>query len=425
LTFTIECQEYEKANKEISTAVYGLVRLFVIAFFPLCALSIYIDHLIVIPPNLVAGARIFSIFSILFFILITLSGPLGAAMFVRNRLDLASGAFLARTLFFIAIIVAFFSTVGASLPIYGFAMFASSLLLFFTHIWIHKHLLKSVEISNRWFDRTILRDIMSLGGWITFSQIGGLLFLQTDLIISNRILGPTITGQLAAILVIPLQLRVFSGLVSSLFGPTQAAIAARKDWTAFSNYLLRSLRLTTLFFALVVGVFCGSAHEVLSVWLGKEFASLTPVALMLTAYLVLSLGCSPLAGSGLMLGKVKVPSIVTMVMGVGNVAICIILANTMGLMGIALSQCVMLLLLNVVFTSWYVSRICSISLRSIWSEHFIGVLCFLGITLISYGVNTFVAPVSLIMLVVSLSLSAGLGLLLLLPLGMQALRNNS
>jgi len=29
----------------------------------------------------------------------------------------------------------------------------------------------------------------------------------------------------------------------------------------------------------------------------KRFASLTPVALMLTAYLVLSLGCSPLAGS--------------------------------------------------------------------------------------------------------------------------------
>jgi len=42
--------------------------------------------------------------------------------------------------------------------------------------------------------------------------------------------------------------------------------------------------------ALLVGIFCGSAREVLSIWLGKEFAPLAPLAILLTSYLVITLG---------------------------------------------------------------------------------------------------------------------------------------
>jgi len=93
---------------------------------------------------------------------------------------------------------------------------------------------------------------MSLGGWITFSQIGGLLFLADGSNNSNRILRSHYNSvNWQAYIGYSSSVRVFSGLVSSLFGPTQARHCLRaKDWTAFSNYLLRSLRLTTLFFAL-------------------------------------------------------------------------------------------------------------------------------------------------------------------------------
>jgi len=423
LTFAIERQEYEKANKEISTAVYAVLRIFVIAFLPLCAFSLFIDQLIIIPQTLVSGARIFCFLSITSFVFATISGPLGASMFVRNRLDLTSGANLARTLVFIGTIVTLFSTFGASLPMYGIAMITGSILLFSIHLRIHKYLLKSVEISKHWFDRTLIKDIVSLGGWMTLSQIGGLLFLQTTLLVANRTLGPLEAGQLAAISVIPLQMRVFSGLVSSLFGPTQAAIAARRDWVAFSAYLLSSIRLTILFFSLLVGVFCGSAREVLSIWLGNEFAPLVPVALVLTGYLILGLGSSPLSSAVLMLGKVKVPAIVTVIMGAVNVILSVILAHIIGLMGIALAQCVTLLFLNAVFVPWYVSRACKMSLWLYIREQCLGVGCGAVIALISYGMNSLIHPDSLAALVLSISLSAILGLLVLLPFGLHTIKH--
>lgn len=423
LTFAVERKEYERANKEISTAVYGLVRIFAIAFLPLCALSFFIDELIIIPENLISGARIFCFLSMISWGFTTMSGPLGAAMFVRNRLDLASGAALTRTLFFLAVIVLLFSTMGANLPFYGIAMLVGSILLYGMHFKIHKYLLKGVEISKRWYDRTLLREIVSLGGWMTFSQIGGLLFLQTSLLVANRILGPLQAGQLAAISVIPLQFRVLSGVVSGLFGPTQAALTARDDGRAFSAYLLRSIRLTTLFFALMVGVFCGSVNEILSIWLGKEFTSLIPVVLVLTAYLVINLGGSPSHNATLMLGKVKIPAIVTAVMSVVYLLLSIVLAWSMGMMGIALAQCVMLTLLNGVFMPWYVSRISKMSLWLYYREQLIGLACGAVIALISYCVNVLVRPDSMGSLIVSNSLSTILGSLIILPFGLQAMKH--
>jgi O-antigen/teichoic acid export membrane protein len=422
LTFAVERHEYENANKEISTAIYGLLRLFAIVALPLCAVSLFIEHLIVIPPQMVSDARILFLLAVLSFGLSTISGPLGAAMFVRNRLDLFSGASLARTIFFIAVVVALFSTMGATLTTYGIAMLAGTVLICLLHFRIHRHLLPGVEIARRWFDRTILQGILSLGGWMTLNQIGALLFLQTDILVANRVLGPTAAGQLAALTVIPLQLRALAGLVSGLFGPTQAALAARGDWSGFSTYLLRSIRLTSLFFALVVGVFCGSAREVLSIWLGMEFGSLAPIAIVLTAYLVISLGVSPTWDAILNIGKVKVPAVVTLVMGAGNVVLCIILANKMGLMGIALSGCIMLTLRNAVFTPWYVSRAGKMNIWRLFREQWIAAACCAVIGLLSYGVSSLVRPASIGMLVISLSVSAVLGAIILLPFSRKALQ---
>ena len=425
LTFAIEHQEYQKANKEISTAVFGLVRLFAIAFLPLCALSIFIDHLIVVPIGLTSATRVFILFAILSFELSAMSGPLGAAMYARNRLDLSSGASLFRTIFFIAAIVALFNVMGASLTTYGIAMLAASILICFVNLRIHKHLLPTIAISARWFDRSILRGIMSMGSWLTIDQIGAILFLQTSMLVANRVLGPSEAGKYAAISVIPLQLRVLAGLVSGLFGPTQAAIGARGDWKVFSKNLLRFIRLTSLFFALLVGVLCGSAHEILSIWLGNEYGSLTQVTLVQTAYLIITLGISPAWDSILILGKVKLPAIVTLVMGVGNVVLCIILAGKLGLMGIALSGCIMLTLRNSLFTPWYVAHACSMSFWPFFREQCLALVAGGVVALISFGIISFIHPGSLKMLVVSLFISTGIGTLLLLPLGMRTLRQKA
>jgi len=173
--------------------------------------------------------------------------------------------------------------------------------------------------------------------------------------------------------------------------------------------------------ALLVGVFCGSAKEVLTIWLGPQFAPLAPVA----SYSPLPdrrPRCYAAWNAMLAVGKIKVPAIVTLVMGAGNVVLGFMLARRMGLMGIAVSGCVMLMLRNAVFTPWYLSGICRIGLWKFWRELGIGAVYGGAIYMISIGVIKWISPDSMSMLAISLLLSAGLGALLLLPLGLRELR---
>lgn len=422
LTFSVEREAFQEANKQISTAVFGLIRVFLVLLPPLCLVATFLDRLIVIPLELRSSAQAFFLLALLAFAVTTLSGPIGAAMFVRNRLDLSSAASLLRSFFFLFSIIGLFSALGASLLTYGVGVLVSSVLLLFLHFQIHKHLLPGIRISPESYDPIILKEILSLGGWTTLTQIGALLFLQTDLLVANRVLGPVASGRLAAIAVIPLQLRVLAGLLSSLFGPTIAAFAARDDWQGFSEYLFGAIRLMTLFFALLVGVFCGSAHNILRIWLGPEFGALSPVVTVMTGYLVVSFSSFPSAAAFLALGKVKIPAMMTLIMGALNVAVSIILAKTMGLIGIAISGCITLCLLNVGFVPWYVKRTCRIGRWSYWKEQASGLAFCILIALISNSVDRLVSPNSLGTLFVSLGISGGVGTLLLLPIGLPALK---
>lgn len=423
LTLAVERGELDRANKEISTAVFGLLALFGAAFLPLFAMAIAIDRLIVVSPGLVSGARTLFLLTILAFGFTALSGPLGAAMFVRNRLDLFSGAALLRTVFFVLALVALFSTAGSTLTTYGIALLASSVLICTVHFRIYKRLMPGIEISFRWFDRSILNGIISLGGWMMVAQLGALLFLQADLLVANRVLGGKAAGQLAAISVVPLHLRSLASLCSGLFAPNQTALWAREEWTAFSSYLFRSIRITTLAMALLVGAFCGSVRPILSIWLGQEFASLAPVAIMLTAYLVISLGVMPSWNAALALGKVKVPAAITLAMGAGHVVLSIALARSMGLMGIALSGCLMLTARNTLFTPWYISKQCRFRQSRFWLELGLGSLYGMVVYFISLFVSTQLAPKSMRMLVASLMLTIVLGVSLLIPYGLREFKD--
>ncbi|HNQ32116.1 MAG TPA: hypothetical protein PKJ68_06545, partial [Candidatus Woesebacteria bacterium] len=219
-----------------------------------------------------------------------------------------------------------------------------------------------------------------------------------------------------AIIVISAQLRVLAGLASGLFAPTQTALWAQDNMAAFESYLIRSIRLTTMMMALFVGVFCGTAKVVLSLWLSPKFGTLAPTAVMLTWYLVPTLGIMPIWNALLAAGKVKIPALITLAMGAGNVVLSIVLAKYMGLMGIALACCITLVLKNAVWTPWYTSRVCNINTLRLWRELALGTIFGALIALLSYGATTILGPQTKFMLFVTLSLSTCLGLIIAAPM---------
>jgi len=81
-----------------------------------------------------------------------------------------------------------------------------------------------------------------------------------------------------------------------------------------------------LMVALPISLMCGFAEPLLRLWLGPGSAACT-VALLMAAHLCINVPIMPLLGLQLATNRVKVPAVVTMVMGIANLGLALVLAG--------------------------------------------------------------------------------------------------
>lgn len=354
----------------VGTAVSAVCIVLACLSVPGLLLALCLQHVFVVPDALLGDARLFVLLVLGSAGASAIAGPLGAIAFARNRVDLLSIAAFGRTAAAAGFVVLAFTLVGPSLSLYGVTILAAALVHLGLTFVFAKKLLPGERLLGVRPQKAALSGLLSLGGWMIVTQIGVLLFVQMDLVVANRVLGPTKAGELAGLALIPLQLRAVAGMLSEVFSPSQMALALPGSRQAFAAYLIRSVRSTSLLMALLVGVFCGGAGPILEVWLGRGFGALAPVAITMTAYLVPALGLMPCWNALVAVGEVRGPALVTVGMGLLNVVLGVLLAGPvgLGLMGIAIAGGIALGLRNLVWAPWYVSAKCGVSGRALGAE---------------------------------------------------------
>ena len=82
--------------------------------------------------------------------------------------------------------------------------------------------------------------------------------------------------------------------------------------------------------ALPIGLMCGFAPSLLSLWLGPEFVELVPLLWLMLFHLVINLSVLPLFYINVATNSVKLPGWVTLVMGIGNLCLAIALPLLFG-----------------------------------------------------------------------------------------------
>jgi membrane protein EpsK len=134
--------------------------------------------------------------------------------------------------------------------------------------------------------------------------------------------------------------------------------------------------------AVPIGLVCGLAEPLLATWLGPNFVNLANLMSLLTVHLSINLAILPLFSVQLATGKVKGPAIVTVGLGVANVALVIALAGPVGwgLYGVAAGGVITLSLKNLLYTPLHVAGILRQPRLSFFSEVVPVVLITLGVT---------------------------------------------
>jgi membrane protein EpsK len=193
------------------------------------------------------------------------------------------------------------------------------------------------------------------GGWVIVTQIGVMLYLNIDLLVANRLFGPVESGRYAAVLAMPTLLRSLGISVGEIFAPTMYQKYARGNFEELAVYLNSAIKFLGFVLALAIGLLCGFSKPLLQLWLGLAFGSMAPLLCLMVIHLCINLSMYPLYAVPLAANRVRVPGLVTLAVGVLNLALALFLARVAGwgLYGIAAAGAISLTLRHLVFTPLY------------------------------------------------------------------------
>jgi membrane protein EpsK len=134
-----------------------------------------------------------------------------------------------------------------------------------------------------------------------------------------------------------------------------AHLYAEENIAGLVRYTRQAIRLVGTMVGLPVALLCGLAVPFLRLWLGEEFVPLAPLLIVLLSYLIIDLAATPLLNLQQTVQAVKVPGIMTCVMGTVKLALAILLVARLhgGMYGVAAAGTVVLALHQGGFTTIY------------------------------------------------------------------------
>jgi len=389
LTVDLQRGDYAAANRTFNTALFGLSVVILLMVPVVLAIACFVPSIFHVPAGHERGAILLFLGVSAAFFLRSWNGNFTVQLFAYNRLDLQNLVNLTNLLVQTVLIVFLFTFLGPNLALVGGAYLAGAVVASGVSIILSRRVCPYLRVSICAFDRTRVKDLSRMGGWVVINQIGALLFYSTALIVVNLLFGATSAGKYAIALQWVTLLLAVALVLSGVLTPTILSYYARGQTESLIRITKSAVKLMGLAMALPIGLVCGFAPQLLTVWVGSEFAVLAPLVVLLTVHLSVNLAVLPLFSINVAYNRVRVPGVVTLVMGVGNIALAVALEllTGWGYYGVAAAGAIVLTLKNAFFTPWYATKVLGVELHTFTRSMLTGVVAtvLVGISAATLG----------------------------------------
>lgn len=363
LTIDLQRKDYAKANRTFNTAFFALtgVILFIIPFVFL--VGYYIPIIFNIPAEQERSAILLFLNVCASFFLLSWSGNFTVQLFSYNRLDLRNWVNIINLVTQTILTVLLFAIFGPNLAIIGWSYLIAAIIASWVSIIMARRVCPYLRISFYDFDRTRLNDLCGMGGWMIVAQVGGLFLVSIDLLAVNLLFGADSAGEYAIALKWVVLIRSVSGVLSSLLIPIALSYYAQGQTEALIHINKSAVKLMGLALALPVGLICGLSPQILTVWVGSKFSGLAFLMILLTAHLSVNLSVLPLQSVEAAYNRVRLPGIVTLLLGAGNIILIIVISHLAdwGYYSVAVAGLIALSLKCAIFTPWNAARILGVN----------------------------------------------------------------
>jgi membrane protein EpsK len=386
ITLCLDRHDYAEANRIFNTSFWGTVVVLAILLGPALWLSFQARFFFNVPPGYEDQFVWLFLATIGVFFLTSLGSAFGVASFCRNRFDLSNAINIVSTVVRVAAILLLFHLCVPKVWHIGVAMLVATAAGLALSVAVWRHLTPMLTLQRKAFSQQALKQLTGMGGWIVVNQIGSLLYMSVDLVVVNKMIGAEACGRYGAVMMWSLMLRNLAGAVSGVFGPTIISLYGREDTAGLVSYSRSAVKFVGLMIALPIGLICGLGQPLLRIWLGPAFEPLSPLLMLMCLPLCVNLAVLPLFNIQVATNHVRLPGILTCVMGLGNVGLALLLAGPVGwsMYGVAAASAVMLTAKNLVFTPFYAARILGLGYKTFYREILPVIASTIGLTLMGW-----------------------------------------
>lgn len=206
------------------------------------------------------------------------------------------------------------------------------------HAAITNYALKGLSFWRR-VNWSSLREILGFGVFSWLQGLGGILFGHVDRVLVGALLGVRSLAFYTICTYLAMQVHLLTSAGFHFIFPALSRVAETKGKEALRDVYGDALRLSLATVAVLTGVLALLSKPILTAWLGGEFAAQAHVLLSLLAlaYGFLTINVVP-HNALLALGKVRFVAFVNLIGGGLTLAGILVLAPTLGLIGVGLAN---------------------------------------------------------------------------------------
>lgn len=227
----------------------------------------------------------------------------------------------------------------------GFGLYAlvtvnavAGVLMIILKLWCIRHYTPQT-INWRYYDKAEFKSIVSFSGWVTVMSIAQRFIFNIAPSILGALSGSTAIAVLGIAITLEGYTFTFANAINGMFLPKVSRIMADKDGNILP-LMIRVGRLQLLISSLIIlGVVC-LGQNFIHLWVGESFSESYICAVLIIVPSLFQLP-QEIGNQAILAGnKVKKLAIVYIIMAITNIVGAILLAPSMGALGICISVCI-------------------------------------------------------------------------------------
>lgn len=347
--------DYPAANRTFNTAFALCVVAAAVVLLVAGVVTPVLPRLFRLPKGLEGDTQLLFIGVVVTTLTAMFSGNFSVSSRIAHRFDLYNLVRGFALFVRVGAVVALFSLWQPRLKAVAAGLVVAALVGLVGDVIVCRRLTPQLRLDRRDIDSSHVRGLIGLSGWSALNFGGAILISEISLVLVNTMLGADMTGRYGSLLLFPTLIETMTDTVANVLSPAIMAAYALGDSAGVQRLALRSVKLLGLGLALPVGLLCGLGGPLLSLWLGREYAHLDTLLLLLVAPHAVNLAIRPLLYIVTAYNRVKVQALLTVGSGLLNVALALVLTGWAGwgAAGVAAATAVAWTLKNVGCLSGY------------------------------------------------------------------------